>query len=124
LLQAKVQAREVLQAALLRHRLQLVRPDRMCVLGLLGFGLLGLSLLGPGDLLCSAAVVLHRFGLLRRSRRDVLLGFFSFVLQRSGILLLFRSGSDLLHSGGHLLRSGPDLLHRPGELLCRSLGLN
>ncbi len=87
-------------------------------------GLLGLGLLGPGNLLCSAAVMLHRFGVLCCSRGDLLLGFFGLMLQRSGAHLLLRSRSDLLHSGGHLLRSGPDLLHCPGELLCRSLGLS
>ena len=98
MLQAEVQAREVLQAAsLLRHRLQHHSGRLLCAAGLQR----------SGDVLRSAADLLHRFGLLCDSCSDLLLG----------------SRSDLLHPGCNLLCSGAVMLHGPSELLCCSLGV-
>ena len=88
----------MLQATLLRHRLQ---RSPLCADGLL----VVFVLLGSGDLLCSGPDLLHRFHLLCDSCGELLLGFC--------LDVLCRSRSDLLCTGS-------DLLHRSGELLCRS----
>lgn len=101
----------MLQATLLRHRLQC--HPLLCADGLL----VVFVLLGSGDLLRSGSDLLHRFHLLRDSRGELLLGPGFHLLRRSRIDVLRRSRSDLLCAGSNLL-------HRSGELLCRSVCLS